>query len=437
MAENEDELLAYDESDDEGEKGADAEAKDTKKGHYVGIHASTFRDFILKPELLRAVVDCGFEHPSAVQQECIPQAVLGMDVICQAKSGMGKTAVFVLATLHQLEPVDGEVSVLVLCHTRELAYQIKGEYDRFSKYLTAVKTEVIYGGMPERGQIELFKGAEAPHVVVATPGRIKVLANKGHVKLDKLKHFVLDECDRLLEELDMRRDLQDIFKKTPVQKQVMMFSATLSETVKPVCKKFCQTPLEVYIDSDTKLTLHGLVQYFVKLEEKQKNRKLNDLLDALEFNQVVIFVSKVQRAIELNRLLVECNFPSMCIHSKMRQPERIQKYEEFKDYKARILVATDLVGRGIDIERVNIVINYDFPQPRTDKSAGSATEASSEASDQYLHRVGRAGRFGTKGLAISFIADQNDADQLASVQSRFEVEIAALPDQIDVASYMN
>lgn len=193
----------------------------------------------------------------------------------------------------------------------------------------------------------------------------------------------------------------------------------------------------MYIDSDTKLTLHGLVQYFVKLEEKQKNRKLNDLLDALEFNQVVIFVSKVQRAIELNRLLVECNFPSMCIHSKMRQPERIQKYEEFKDYKARILVATDLVGRGIDIERVNIVINYDFPQPRTDKSAGSATEASSEASDQYLHRVGRAGRFGTKGLAISFIADQNDADQLASVQSRFEVEIAALPDQIDVASYMN
>jgi ATP-dependent RNA helicase UAP56/SUB2 len=226
---------------EKGEKGADTEAKDTKKGHYVGIHASTFRDFILKPELLRAVVDCGFEHPSAVQQECIPQAVLGMDVICQAKSGMGKTAVFVLATLHQLEPVDGEVSVLVLCHTRELAYQIKGEYDRFSKYLTAVKTEVIYGGMPERGQIELFKGADAPHVVVATPGRIKVLVNKGHVKLDKLKHFVLDECDRLLEELDMRRDLQDIFKKTPVQKQVMMFSATLSETVKPVCKKFCQT----------------------------------------------------------------------------------------------------------------------------------------------------------------------------------------------------
>ena len=167
---------------------------------YVGIHASAFKDFLLKPELLRALVDCGFEFPSEVQQECIPQAVLGMDVICQAKSGMGKTAVFVLATLHQLEPVDGEVAVLVMCHTRELAYQIKGEYDRFSKYLTGVKSEVIFGGMPEREQIEMFK-SNCPHVVVATPGRIKSLVAKGAVKLDKLKHFVLDECDRLLEEL--------------------------------------------------------------------------------------------------------------------------------------------------------------------------------------------------------------------------------------------
>jgi len=208
-------------------------------GQYVGIHASTFKDFLLKPELLRALVDCGFEHPSDVQQECIPQAVLGMDVIAQAKAGMGKTAVFVLATLHQLEPVDGEVSILVVCHTRELAYQIKGEYDRFAKYLPGVKSEVIFGGMPEKAHIELFAN-NCPHIVVATPGRMKALVAKGSVKLDKLKHFVLDECDSLLKELDMRRDLQAIFKATPVQKQVMMFSATISDEVKPICKKFCQ-----------------------------------------------------------------------------------------------------------------------------------------------------------------------------------------------------
>merc|ERR1711998_437213 len=196
----------------------------------------------------------------------------------------------------------------------------------------------------------------------------------------------------------------------------------LSKEIRPVCKKFCQDPMEIYVDDDTKLTLHGLQQYYVKLQEAEKNRKLNDLLDALDFNQVVIFVSKVARATELDRLLQECNFPSMCIHSGMGQDERIQRYKDFKDFKKRILVATDLFGRGIDIERVNIVINYDFPES---KEGGQA----STASDQYLHRVGRAGRFGTKGLAISFISSKEDSDQLATVQSRFEVNVTELPDQ--------
>merc|ERR1712124_78022 len=248
-------------------------------------------------------------------------------------------------------------------------------------------------------------GEATPHIVVGTPGRLKALIGSKDLNLSKLKHFVMDECDRLLEALDMRRDIQEIFRSTPHQKQVMMFTATMSKEIRPVCKKFCQDPMEIYVDDDTKLTLHGLQQYYVKLQEAEKNRKLNDLLDALDFNQVVIFVSKVARANELDRLLQECNFPSMCIHSGMGQDERIQRYKDFKDFKKRILVATYLFGRGIDIERVNIVINYDFP----------------EESNQYLHRVGRAGRFGTKGLAISFISSTTDAEILKEVQSRFEV----------------
>jgi len=427
----EDELIDYEEEelDEEGAAKAAEDGKDVKKGHYVGIHASGFRDFILKPECLRAVIDCGFEHPSEVQHECIPQAVLGMDIICQAKSGMGKTAVFVLATLHQLEPVDGEVSVLVMCHTRELAFQIKNEYTRFSKYLPTVKCEVFYGGVPITTNKTTLK-SNTPHVVVGTPGRILGLLRSKDLKLDKLKHYVLDECDRMLEALDMRKDVQEIFRATPHQKQVMMFTATMSKEIRPVCKKFCQDPMEIYVDDDTKLTLHGLQQYYVKLTEAEKNRKLNDLLDALDFNQVVIFVSKVARANELDRLLQECNFPSMCIHSGMGQDERIQRYKDFKDFKKRILVCTDLFGRGIDIERVNIVINYDFPES---KEGGQ----SSSASDQYLHRVGRAGRFGTKGLAISFISSATDSEELGRVQSRFEVNISELPDQIDISSYMS
>lgn len=446
MADNEDDLVDYDEEEEvapkdaaagTGSEGA-AGAKDAKKGHYVAIHASGFKDFLLKPELTRAIVDAGFEHPSEVQHESIPQAMLGGDIICQAKSGMGKTAVFVLATLHQLNigaaaaaPTEGEagtasaaaggdVQVLVLCHTRELAFQIAHEYERFSKYLPAVKTAVFYGGVNIKTNRDILKN-DAPHIVVGTPGRILALAREKTLLLSSIKHFVLDECDRVLEALDMRRDVQEIFRLTPHEKQVMLFSATLSKDIRPVCRKFCQDPMEIYVDDETKLTLHGLQLYYCKLSEAEKNRKLNDLLDALEFNQVVIFVAKVNRAKELNRLLTECNFPSICIHAGMKQEERIAKYKSFKDFNARILVSTDLFGRGIDIERVNVVINYDFP----------------DDSDQFLHRVGRAGRFGTKGLAISFISSEADQEILEKVQSRFEVNIPELPDEIDMSTYMS
>lgn len=221
--------------------------------------------------------------------------------------------------------------------------------------------------------------------------------------------------------VDMRRDVQEIFKQTPHEKQVMMFSATLSKEIRAVCKKFMQNPLEVYVDNETKLTLHGLQQHYVKLAENEKNRKLIDLLDALEFNQVCIFVKSVSRANELNKLLVECNFPSICIHSGMPQEERIARYKSFKEFNKRIMVATDIFGRGIDIERVNIVFNYDMP----------------DGADSYLHRVGRAGRFGTKGLAITFVSTAEDSTILNQVQERFEVNITPLPDKIEISSYMN
>jgi len=434
MAEHPDDLIDYEDDDivqtqPTGSNGVQQTLPDgqpqsagkDKKGSYVGIHSTGFRDFLLKPELLRAIVDCGFEHPSEVQQECIPQSILGMDVLCQAKSGMGKTAVFVLATLQQVDPQPGEVAVIVLCHTRELAYQIKNEYTRFTKYMPEIRTEVFYGGTNVKKDIDLLRDKDkCPHIVVGTPGRVLALIRDKSLKLSSVKHFLLDECDKMLEQLDMRRDVQDIFRSTPHQKQVMMFSATLSKEIRPVCKKFMQRTLEIFVDDEAKLTLHGLQQYYVKLEEKAKNRKLNDLLDTLEFNQVCIFVKSVQRANELNRILTDCGFPSVCIHSQMSQDERIARYQAFKSFEKRIMVATDIFGRGIDIERVNIVINYDMP----------------DSADTYLHRVGRAGRFGTKGLGITFVSSREDSDVLNKVQERFEVNITELPESIDIGSYM-
>ena len=329
---------------------------------------------------------------------------------------------FVLATLHQLEvsEEDKSVKVVAICHTRELAQQIRAEYERFSKYMPGVKVMELFGGVPEKLDKEKLK-EDKPQIIVATPGRIAGFVKDKVLDVSKVAHFIVDECDRCLEMVDMRKDLQSVFVATPKKKQVMMFSATMSAETRALCKKFMQDPMEITVDDQTKLTLHGLLQYEVNLEETGKSRKLNDLLDVLEFNQVVIFVKNVQRARALDKLLNECGFPSIAIHSSMKQTERIEKFKEFKEFKKRICVSTDLFGRGIDIEKVNIVINYDFPGQ----------------SDQYLHRVGRAGRFGTKGLAISFVSSDEDKKLCAEVKERFGVQITECPSEIDPSSYMN
>ncbi|GME77735.1 unnamed protein product [Ambrosiozyma monospora] len=423
-AEGEEELLDYSDSEeinvapttDASDKKDEAE----KKGSYVGIHTTGFRDFLLKPELLRAIADCGFEHPS---EACIPQSILGNDVLCQAKSGLGKTAVFVLSTLQQLDPTPGEISTIVICHTRELAYQIKNEYARFSKYMPEVRTEVFYGGVNIKLDAEKLKNKDTcPHIVVGTPGRLNALVRDKLIRLNNVKNFVIDECDQVLEQVDMRKDVQDIFRATPFQKQVMMFSATLSQEVRPVCKKFMKNPLEIYVDNEKKLTLHGLQQYYINLPEEKKNLKLAELLDSLEFNQVIIFVKSTKRATALNRLLCDSNFPSIVVHSGIPQEERIARYKLFKEYNKRICVSTDVFGRGIDIERINLAINYDLPNE----------------ADQYLHRVGRAGRFGTKGLSVSFVSTDGDKEILNKIQERFDVKMQEFPEEgVDPSTYMN
>merc|ERR1712110_985640 len=298
--------------------------------------------------------------------------------------------------------------------------QIKHEFDRFAKYFNDLKCGVVYGGIPIAKDKEMLKEAP-PQILIGTPGRVLGLLREKDLKLDSVTQFVLDECDKCLDKLDMRKDIQQIFIETPKKKQVMMFSATMTADTRALCKKFMQDPHEIRVDEESKLTLHGLLQYYIKLTEREKNRKLNDLLDALEFNQVVIFVKSVQRAVALDKLLVECSFPSIAIHSGLGQEDRIARYKQFKEFQKRIMVSTDLFGRGIDIERVNIVINYDMAAD----------------SDSYLHRVGRAGRFGTKGLALTFVSSEEDTTVLNSVQERFEVQIAECPDKIDASTYLN
>jgi ATP-dependent RNA helicase UAP56/SUB2 len=415
------ELLDYEEPNDEVAEVAAKKEKEAK-GNYVGVHSIGFRDFLLKPELMHAISDCGFEHPSQVQQECIQKALLGTDIICQGKSGMGKTAVFVITVLQQLDPAPGEISCIVVAPTRELVFQIAQEFKRFTRYMPDVETVALYGGIPKQENISTLKDKK-PRIVVATPGRLKDLMKDKQPYFDtsKVRFFVTDECDKVFEKEDMKKDVEDVFRQLPKEKQVLLFSATMPEKMKEICRSFTKKAEEVFVDDDKKLTLHGLQQYYVKLTENEKNRKLVEILENYKFNQVVIFVDKCQRAKTLTSLLNECGHATIAIHSSMTQTERIRCFNEFKQFKHRILVATDVIARGIDVERVNIVVNYDMP-PET---------------DTYLHRVGRAGRFGTKGLAITFVATEDDQKMQLEIQNRFELKIEELPAQIAADTYMN
>lgn len=220
----------------------------------------------------------------------------------------------------------------------------------------------------------------------------------------------------------MRADVQRIFKKTPANKQVMMFTATLPDETKDVCKKFMRKPVEIIVKEENKEHLEKLQHFYVKLKEDEKNQKLFDILDSVQFNQVIIFVNSILRCEALSDMLTKNNFPSVAIHSNLPQEERIKLFDLFKLFKRRIMVATELYGRGVDFLKVNTVINYDM----------------SAKAEDYVHRVGRAGRFGTKGITITFLSKEKEDDQKVFdelLQKYPNIKAAVLPDEIDKSIY--
>ena len=218
----------------------------------------------------------------------------------------------------------------------------------------------------------------------------------------------------------MRADVQKIFKKTPCNKQVMMFTATLPDDTKTVCKKFMRKPVEIIVKEENKEHLEKLQQFYVKLKEDEKNKKLFDVLDSVQFNQVIIFVNSIPRCETLSDILTKNEFPSIAIHADLPQEERIRKFNSFKEFKSRIMVATELYGRGVDFLKVNTVINYDM----------------SIDAEAYVHRVGRAGRFGTKGITITFLASDEDQKVFDELLKKYpNIRADVLPDVIDKSIY--
>jgi ATP-dependent RNA helicase UAP56/SUB2 len=368
--------------------------------------AAQFKDFLLRDELNKAIKEAAFEHPSEVQQMCIPKAILGQDILCQAKSGTGKTAVFVLSTLQQLRVVEKETSIVVVVHTKEMAEQVKYEYLRFSKMLDNVTVAAFYGGTNIKENISQLAIA-APTVVIATPGRLSALVRYKDLSLKHVQFFVIDECDNIVDRLRMRYEVQSVFVKTPRKKQTMMFTATLNERTKQECMRFLDNPFEVKVDEESKLTLYGLKQMYAKVTADSKDSVLEAILNNTQYDQAVVFVGSKESATRIAAVLNAKSFPTVEIHSALDTEKRKERLQGFKDFQYRVLVTTDLMSRGIDIQRINLVINYDMP----------------DGPETYLHRVGRAGRFETEGTSITFVGTEEDTTILNEIQSRFEVSL--------------
>ncbi|WOH09409.1 hypothetical protein DCAR_0728866 [Daucus carota subsp. sativus] len=371
-----------------------------------------FEDYFLKRELLMGIYEKGFEKPSPIQEESIPIALTGSDILARAKNGTGKTAAFCIPALEKIDQDNNVIQVVILVPTRELALQTSQVCKELGKHLN-IEVMVTTGGTSLKDDI--MRLYQPVHLLVGTPGRILDLAKKGICNLQNCAMLVMDEADKLLSP-EFQPSIEHLISFLPTNRQILMFSATFPVTVKDFKDRYLQKPYVINLMDE--LTLKGITQFYAFVEERQKIHCLNTLFSKLQINQSIIFCNSVNRVELLAKKITELGYSCFYIHAKMLQDHRNRVFHDFRNGACRNLVCTDLFTRGIDIQAVNVVINFDFP-----KSA-----------ETYLHRVGRSGRFGHLGLAVNLITYE-DRFNLYRIEQELGTEIKQIPPHIDQAIY--
>lgn len=372
-----------------------------------------FEDYCLKRELLMGIFEKGFERPSPIQEQSIPIALAGRDIMARAKNGTGKTAAYLIPLLERVDPEKPYIQALVLVPTRELALQTSQICKDLSNHL-GTKVMVTLGGTSLKDDI--MRLYQTVHVVVATPGRILDLMKKNIADMSRCEMLVMDEADKLLS-MDFKNLLDTLIEILPKNRQILLYSATFPLTVKEFKERYLMKPYEINLMEE--LTLKGITQYYAFVEEKQKVHCLNTLFSKLQVNQSIIFCNSVQRVELLARKITQLGYSCFYIHSRMQQSHRNRVFHDFRSGQCRNLVCSDLFTRGIDIQAVNVVINFDFPKN----------------SETYLHRIGRSGRFGHLGIAINLIT-YDDRFNLYQVEQELGTEIKPIPPSIDKSLYV-
>ncbi|KAL1200011.1 DEAD-box ATP-dependent RNA helicase 8 [Cardamine amara subsp. amara] len=371
-----------------------------------------FEDYFLKRELLMGIYEKGFERPSPIQEESIPIALTGRDILARAKNGTGKTAAFCVPVLEKIDQDNNVIQAVIIVPTRELALQTSQVCKELGKHLK-IQVMVTTGGTSLKDDI--MRLYQPVHLLVGTPGRILDLAKKGVCVLKDCSVLVMDEADKLLSQ-EFQPSVEHLISFLPENRQILMFSATFPVTVKDFKDRFLTNPYIINLMDE--LTLKGITQFYAFVEERQKIHCLNTLFSKLQINQSIIFCNSVNRVELLAKKITELGYSCFYIHAKMLQDHRNRVFHDFRNGACRNLVCTDLFTRGIDIQAVNVVINFDFP-----KNA-----------ETYLHRVGRSGRFGHLGLAVNLITYE-DRFNLYRIEQELGTEIKQIPPHIDQAIY--
>lgn len=346
----------------------------------------SFADLGLSAPIISALTDLGYEKPSPIQGECIPHLLNGRDVLGMAQTGSGKTAAFSLPLLHNLQADLKAPQILVLAPTRELAVQVAEAMTDFSKHMHGVNVVALYGG--QRYDVQLRALRQGPQIVVGTPGRLLDHLKRGTLNLSNLSGLVLDEADEMLR-MGFIEDVEIIMAEIPAERQTALFSATMPEAIRRITRRFMKDPQEVRIQSNT-TTRPDISQSYWTVQGMRKNEALVRFLEAEDFDAAIIFVRTKNATLEVAETLERSGYSSAALNGDMNQALREQTLERLKDSRLDILIATDVAARGLDVERISLVVNYDIPMD----------------SESYVHRIGRTGRAGRAGRALLFVENR-------------------------------
>ena len=372
-----------------------------------------FDNMNLQENLLRGIYGYGFESPSSIQQKAIVPLINGKDIIAQAQSGSGKTGAFCIGALQKIDVNMNNVQILILAHTKELARQTYNVFNSLGVFMN-IKTSLLIGGVNiEESKREFKKGV---HAIIGTPGRVLHMLSDKCFNINKMKLLIIDEADELLS-TGFEEQLRSIIEILNDKVQIGLFSATLSEKCLLLTKYFMNEPINIFVKTD-ELTLEGINQYYINVEKEDwKLDILCDLYETITVSQTVIFCSSKKKVIWLQKELEDREFTTSIIHGDMFNDERMKVMNEFRSGSSRILISTDLLARGIDVQQVSLVINYDMPH-------------GTEGRDNYIHRIGRSGRFGRKGVAINFLK-YDDVNMMREIEAFYSTQIEELPANIN------